>query len=375
MTRRTEFGKWLISTWVGRALLAALFWSLLGLIFTLSMYAMSGWLGSLLLSLAQWWSWGLMAPLIFAFDRRLPFTARQLARRVFAHLLASPFFTALYVYVFAVARAALGIKPWSYIQFSKHFVQEELGWFLWSGLIYWMIVGALQAYQYYERYLSSELRLERLERRFSEARLNALRMQLDPHFLFNALNTISSHVESDPKLTRTMIEHLGDLLRMSLETKDRQEVPLSEEIAFLDHYLAIQKIRFGNKLNVEIDVAPEVKYASVPSLIIQPLVENAIRHGISRRSAGGTVTVSAERHDSRLEIRVRDNGVGLPLGWTLEVSAGVGLAVTRDRIAGLYPNGDSRFAVRRREEGGTEVEISLPLHVVAKEEENGHAVA
>ena len=128
------------------------------------------------------------------------------------------------------------------------------GWFVWSLLVYWMIVGGLQAYRYYERYLSSELRLERMEKSYSQARLNALRMQLDPHFLFNALNTISSHVERDPRLTRRMIEHLGDLLRMSLETKDRQEVPLAEELAFLDHYLEIQKIRFGDQLVVEIDV-------------------------------------------------------------------------------------------------------------------------
>src|SRR5271166_2582695 len=281
MNGRFKLVERLTGNWMGRSVLAFLFWSLLGLIFTLSMYSMSGWRGSLLLALAQWWTWGLMTPLIVAIDRRLPFTPRQLARRVSAHLPISLIVTAAYDYAFAVARAVLGVKPWSYVRFSKGFFQEELGWFLWSGLIYWMIVGALQAYRYYERYLSSELRLERLERRLSEARLNALRMQLDPHFLFNALNTISSHVESDPKLTRRMIEHLGDLLRMSLETKDRQEVPLSEEMAFLDHYLAIQKIRFGNKLNVEIDVAPEVRYASVPSLIIQPLVENAIRHGIS----------------------------------------------------------------------------------------------
>ena len=124
--------------------------------------------------------------------------------------------------------------------------------FIWSSLIYWMIAGALQAYRYYERYMSSELQLERMEKSYSQARLNALRMQLDPHFLFNALNTISSHVERDPKLTRLMIEHLGDLLRMSLESKDRQEVPLAEELAFLDHYLAIQKIRFGGRLKVEI---------------------------------------------------------------------------------------------------------------------------
>ena len=223
------------------------------------------------------------------------------------------------------------------------------------------------AYRYYERYVSSELRLERLEHSYSEARLNALRMQLDPHFLFNALNTISSHVERDPKLTRRMIEHLGDLLRMSLESKDRQEVPLIEEIAFLEHYLEIQKIRFGDQLRVVMDVGPDVRYAAVPSMVIQPLVENAIRHGISRRASGGTVTVRAVSDGERLEIRVTDDGVGLPLGWTLEGSEGLGLSITRQRIAGIHPNGASRFAVRNRAESGTEVEISLPLRLVGEE--------
>ena len=109
--------------------------------------------------------------------------------------------------------------------------------FLWSWLVYWAIFGARQTFRYYEHYLASELRLERMERNFSEARLNALRMQLDPHFLFNALNTISSQVERDPRLARSMIEHLGDLLRLSLDARDRQEIPLAEELAFLDHYL------------------------------------------------------------------------------------------------------------------------------------------
>jgi LytS/YehU family sensor histidine kinase len=211
------------------------------------------------------------------------------------------------------------------------------------------------------------LRLERLEKSFSEARLNALRMQLDPHFLFNALNTISSQVERDPKLARWMIEHLGDLLRLSLESKDRQEVPLAEEMAFVEHYLAIQKIRFGDHLRIETQIAPEVKYASVPCLFVQPLVENAIRHGISRRASGGTVIVSAHRDGNRLDIRVLDDGVGLPAGWTLENSGGVGLSVTRQRVAGLYPDGETCFAVNRRASGGTEVEISLPLRWTGKD--------
>jgi two-component system, LytTR family, sensor kinase len=227
-----------------------------------------------------------------------------------------------------------------------------------------VILGGVQAYQYYTRYVNSELRLERLEHSFSEARLNALRMQLDPHFLFNALNTISSNVERDPKLTRRMIEHLGDLLRMSLESKDRQEVPLAEELAFLEHYLEIQKIRFGDQLRVVIDVAPEVKYAAVPSMFIQPLVENAIRHGISRRASGGTIVVRAKPLADRLEIRVIDDGVGLPLGWKIEEAEGLGLSITRQRIAGLHPNGASRFVVRNRKEGGTEVDVSLPLRLV-----------
>jgi LytS/YehU family sensor histidine kinase len=200
-----------------------------------------------------------------------------------------------------------------------------------------------------------------MERNFSQARLNALRMQLDPHFLFNALNTVSSQVERNPRLARTMIEHLGDLLRLSLDARDRQEILLAEELAFLDHYVAIQKIRFAENLRIEIQAASDVKYALVPCLIVQPLVENAIRHGISRRASGGTVTVVAQHRLGQLEIRVADDGVGLPSGWMLETSSGMGLSVTRERILGLYPDGNSSFSVGPRTGGGTEVEISLPL--------------
>ncbi len=286
--------------------------------------------------------------------------------RILAHFLASVALTILYLYVFAAVRAMLGVSPWGAMRrtgFLGMAFQEGL---LWSWLVYWVIFGAHQTFRYYEHYLASELRLERMERSFSQARLNALRMQLDPHFLFNALNTISSQVERDPRLARSMLEHLGDLLRLSLEARDRQEIPLAEEMAFLDHYLAIQKIRFGASLRIETRVAPEVKYALVPCLIVQPLVENAIRHGISRRASGGAVTVTAERSTEGLELRVADDGVGLPPDWSAENSTGLGLSVTRERIAWLHPNGDSRFAVRRRSGGGTEVEISLPLRFAAE---------
>lgn len=370
--RTRRFGRFTKSRIV-RIVLAAAACTIVGWIFALPTLGTPRWHDELRTSLAEWWPWGLMTPVIMAFDRWLPFSGKELEKRVLAHLGVSLIFTEIYFYIFTLLRALMGVGTWSSLHLSQFFKPEMLGYQLWSWLIYWMIAGAIQAYRYYERYMSSELRLERMEHSFAEARLNALRLQLDPHFLFNALNTISSHVERDPKLTRRMIEHLGDLLRLSLESKDKQEVPLAEEMAFLEHYLAIQKIRFGNQLRFETEIAQEVRFALVPAFFIQPLVENAIRHGVSRRAAGGTVTVNAAPVDGRLAISVLDNGVGLPLDWSLEQSAGLGLSITRERIAGLHPNGASRFAVRNREGGGTAVEISLPLRVNG-DEHGGNAL-
>ncbi len=371
--QRASFWGRIATSWWGLAIFGALISTAAGVLFALPALGTAHWHDEIRIYLAQFWSWALLTPAIALFDQRLPFSARELGRRIAVHILASLVFTEIYFYIFTTIRALFGVTPWSSLRFSQIFSPAVVGWQLWCWLIYWVILGGVQAYEYYSRYVNSELRLERLEHSFSEARLNALRMQLDPHFLFNALNTISSHVERDPKLTRRMIEHLGDLLRMSLESKDRQEVPLAEELAFLEHYLEIQKIRFGDQLRVVMDVAPEVKYAQVPSMFIQPLVENAIRHGISRRAAGGTLVVRAKALGDRLEVRVMDDGVGLPLGWTLESSEGLGLSITRQRIAGLHPNGTSRFVVRNRSVGGTVVEVSLPLRLGDETNERAYA--
>jgi two-component system, LytTR family, sensor kinase len=379
VTSNAQIGEWLTGTdassqrasWFGRltkpllvrVLLGGLAWTVVGLLFALPTLGTTRWHDELRSSLAEWWAWAVITPVIMAFDYRLPFSGKELGKRVLAHLGVSLILTEVYFYIFTLMRALMGVATWSSLHPSQLVKPEMLGWQLWSWVIYWGIVGGIQAYRYYGRYMSSELRLERLEHSFAEARLNSLRMQLDPHFLFNALNTISSHVERDPKLTRRMIEHLGDLLRLSLESKDKQEVPLAEEMAFLEHYLAIQKIRFGDQLRFETQIDAEVRFALVPAFFIQPLVENAIRHGISRRASGGTVTVKATPADGRLRVSILDNGVGLPLDWSMEKSAGLGLSITRERIAGLHPNGTSRFVIYNRETGGTAVEISLPLRV------------
>jgi two-component system LytT family sensor kinase len=374
-------GGWLVRPgWQGvmsRVLAAAVLWSVLGVLFALPGYAGPHWRMMLLGSLAQWWSWGLISPLIYAVDARLPVKERQLGLRVLAQLVPSLVITLAYLYVFAAMRALMGVGSWSALGGTALLVSAFHGGMLWSWLVYWLILGARQTLRYYEHYMASELRLERMERNFSEARLNALRMQLDPHFLFNALNTISAQVEREPRLARTMIEHLGDLLRLSLEARERQELPLHEEMAFLEHYLSIQKIRFGAGLRVETHIEPEVKYALVPCLMVQPLVENAIRHGISRRASGGEVVVTAQRMEDRVVIRVMDDGVGLPAGWTLAESIhearGLGLSVTRERILGLHPNGEGRFTVRRRKGGGTEAEVTLPFRLAGGVESDERA--
>jgi sensor histidine kinase YesM len=295
-----------------------------------------------------------------AIDSRLPLSSHHLARRILAHLVLGPIFTVVWAYLAACLAAVLQAGAWVRVV-SAQPLAHALHDMFWSMLVYGLIVGVWEAYQYQRRYVSAELRMERLERSFAEARLNALRMQLDPHFLFNALNTISAQLEREPRLARKMIEHLGDLLRLSLSSQSRQAIALVEELDFLDHYLAIQKIRFGDGLRVHINISDDVKQALVPSMFLQPLVENAIRHGLSPRSGGGTIFLSAERAGDRLYIRVLDDGVGLPIVWPPQSPSGLGLSVTRERIAALHPEGSSHFAIHSRTQGGTEVEIYLPL--------------
>ena len=219
----------LVNRWWARVLVAAAGWTIVGWIFALPTLMSPNYNQSLRMYLTEFWAWGLVTPLIIRLDRRLPFAGKEVGKRISAHLIASAVFTLIYFYIFTTMRAIVGVVPWSSIQPRQIFGFPNLGWYLWSWLICILIVGTLQAYAYYQRYMNSELQLERLEHSFSEARLNALRMQLDPHFLFNALNTISSHVERDPKLTRRMIEHLGDLLRMisaRLRRGEQRKVPI-----------------------------------------------------------------------------------------------------------------------------------------------------
>jgi two-component system LytT family sensor kinase len=341
-------------------------WSAIGLVFSIpGIRTGDGWRSPLLLSFVQWWSWGLIALLIVQFDRRLPFPDPQVGRRLLAHIPGSLALTSLCLYVEAGLKALLGLGPLQ-AAFDPGVLLQSVnsGMFLWVWLIYWMILGAWLARQYQERFRWSELQRERTERLSTQAQLRSLRLQIDPHFLFNALNAISSEVEGDPVSARNMIEHLGSLLRLTLDTNDRQLVPLFEELSFLDHYLAIQRIRFGDRLHFEQVIDDDVRHVLVPSMTIQPLVENSIRHGLSQRARGGLVRVAARRSgDQHIRITVEDDGVGLPEDWAPGKSLGLGLSITAQRLAALYPRQSRVFDVRRRAGGGTEVELRFPIQL------------
>lgn len=305
----------------------------------------------------NWWLWGLALPVLRAFDRRLVYDKTQPAKLVGAHVAFAVVAVAVYVLVASNLEYALRLNAWS--PWSNPL--GLLNWSLWAFMVYGLLMGAILAQKYYRRYVDDEIRLERLERGFAEAKLTALRAQLDPHFLFNTLNGISTQVERDPRSARKMIEDLSELLRLSLDSENRKDVSLAEEIGFLRRYIDIQKTRFADRLQVEIAVAPDAANARVPSLLLQPLVENAISHGISGRVAGGRVLVAARRDGDKIELRVEDDGVGLPPAWSLDTSCGIGLTATHARVVNFCPDGGSRMSVASLAAGGTQVVISLPF--------------
>jgi LytS/YehU family sensor histidine kinase len=223
------------------------------------------------------------------------------------------------------------------------------------------IVSMLRAYTEHIRLQEQRARehAASLERRLAEARLHTLRAQLQPHFLFNALNTISAFTETNPRVARRLMEQLGDLLRASLTHTAQPLVTLGEELTFLDDYLAIESARFEGRLEVSVNVDDDLIDRRVPSFLFQPLVENAIRHGVAPRLSGGRIDVSATQEGPMLVFRVRDNGLGLPPDWRFEQHAGVGLRNLSARLDALYRRRDS-VRVTPLQSGGVEVVVEIP---------------
>ncbi len=233
-------------------------------------------------------------------------------------------------------------------------------------MLYCMVVLGAYAYGFYRRFQEEKLQASELHRQFTNAQLQALKMQIHPHFLFNALHTISALVHEDPDTADRMIARLSEFLRISLEDSDTQQVPLTEELRFLNLYLDIERVRFDERLTVEFDIAEEASAALVPNLMLQPLVENAIRHGISHRITGGLIRISARRQEGTLVLGVADNGPGTEPARLPPAREGVGLTNTRGRLRRLY--GDrQQITMVHPAGGGLEVRIVIPFETEAKD--------
>jgi signal transduction histidine kinase len=305
--------------------------------------------------------WFALSPVIFFLVNRFPIDDKAWRVSLPVHLVAGVAVALFQQAIDTFVLTRLGYPPGR--QFSGFleayqffvFVNLHLG-----ILIYWSVVGIKSAFGYYQKYRERELRTSQLEARLAQSRLQVLKMQLHPHFLFNTLNAISELVHKDPESADRMLGELSDLLRLSFESLDVQEVPLKQELEFLEKYLEIELMRFHDRLSVVMKVEPEVLDARVPNMILQPLVENAIKHGIAPRSSGGRIEIGAARVNGHLSITVTDDGIGVPFGDLEGLHEGVGLTNTRSRLRHLYGS-DHHFTLSNAEGQGLKVDLGIPL--------------
>jgi len=230
-------------------------------------------------------------------------------------------------------------------------------------LTYWVVLVVLRGMESTRRLREERLRGAELEAQLAQSQLQALRTQIQPHFLFNTLNAISALALADPMQARKMISRLSDLLRLTLEEHHLQLLPLSRELEFVRHYLEIQRARFRDRLDTHFEVADETLPAEVPCMILQPLVENALHHGLLAKVSRGSLRIRAEREGQHLRLAVEDDGLGLPSGGVVE---GVGLGNTRARLDRLF-GGAASLRMQALEGGGTRVELRVPFQAATAE--------
>jgi len=310
--------------------------------------------------------WAALTPVALWLARRFPLEKELMARRVALHLLFAVLISLLqlvaYNFVFQtlVRRSSDSFFP------LGPFQDVLVGQFHFNLLLYCVVVGLYQTFDYYRRFREREqraaqLELEaaQLETQLTRAQLDALKMQLHPHFLFNTLNTISVLMEEDVAAANEMLLRLSELLRAALKNNEAHEVTLEEELQFLEKYLQIEQARFQDRLKVRIDPAPETLTAYLPNLILQPLVENAIRHAVAARTTETLIEIRSHKRDGHLHLSVSDNGEGMVDQST--PTNGIGLRNTRARLEKLYgPNQD--FKLETTAGGGVHISIIIPFH-------------
>jgi two-component sensor histidine kinase len=330
-------------------------WTLLVIVFAVSSsltYALTyqppRWRYTLTMAATEWYVWAAFTPLIGWLSRRLRVSRSRWWRMIVLAVIGLP---VAFIKV-TMTRALRGISEGgeAYFQITDLAAQY---------LIFWGIVGATHAWLYYRDVQGRELRTSQLEAQLAHTRLQMLSMQLQPHFLFNTLNTIAELVHQQPEAAERMIGGLSHLLRETLHAGLVERVPIERELSLLERYVDIQRARFGDRLTVNIILDPAAKDALVPSLLLQPLVENSIKHGIGSRAGDGHIAIGITRAGQRIAIEIRDDGRGL---GTTPVKEGIGLGNCRSRLQALCGEGHYRLDIANRHGGGAVVRIVLPMH-------------
>lgn len=350
---------------VRRWALAFLGWTAVGLFFANRLFFTSqwtdtpvSWTGAVSWSFLDWYLWAALSPFIFKASARFGIVRGSPGRNILVHLCLSLLLTAVHSTIYGAIIWQVRWVPQDSATITELAQGLFFGKFHIGVVTYWVLVLLHHTLDYYRRYRQKELRVSRMEAQLAQAQLQALRMQLHPHFLFNTLNAISALMHRDVEAADTMLARLSDFLRLTLETGGEPEVQLKHEIEFLRRYLEIEQTRFPDRLQVRIDVDPEALEAWVPNLILQPLVENAIRHGVAPSRSAGRIEIAAHRSNGTLMLEVRDDGPGLTGG--APAREGVGLSNTRARLLQMYGPTSRMELANVGAGGGTNVRLTIP---------------
>ena len=342
-------------------------WTLLGLFFSLRFYLLqrqsstpSTWGNALEKNLPEWYLWGIVTLIVVRLSRRFAFGRGKLLRRLILHCMAAIVLASAHLLVFDLIVRTMDPEFGRRMPLPAALVSLFIFKFNWGFLTYWVILLATHGWDYYRRFREKELRASQLEAKLAQAQLHALRMQLQPHFLFNTLHTISALIRIDPEAADRTLAHLSQMLRLTLDRIGVEEVSLQDELEFVERYLKIERTRFNDRMSVAVDVQPETLAAMVPCMILQPLVENAIRHVLARHSRAGKVEIRARREGEELRVGVLDDGGGFPAGFRVETSRGIGLRITQERLLRLYGE-RQRMEIGSRTQGGAAIAFWIPF--------------
>ncbi|QDH69497.1 sensor histidine kinase [Marilutibacter alkalisoli] len=347
--------------------LVLVWWTLNGLVWTGQVMGMAESTGQTLplgpvlrMELASAWLWAPLTLGLFWWVRRWPIEPGRILRALALQWLAVALVIVLRALAVLAFNDAIGWYP-ELPPFTDILGKSVLN----NLLMSWLIIGVAHAWFYAGRARRREREAAGLESQLAQARLQALTAQIHPHFLFNALNSIAETVHRDPEAADRMLVDLGAMLRYSLDGSRRKQVPLREELVALDHYLGIEKARLGERLQVEWTIDSDLLDADVPPLLLQPLVENAVRHAIAARTTPGTIEIRVARgDDGQLVMEVLDDGAGASSRHDVGTGTrtGIGLGNTRARLQCLY-GGEHGFEVGPRDNGGTRVWLSMPCRM------------